>query len=40
MSIFLKFSYVAECPASLQLFMKMLDDLCGLDDGELDEVVE
>lgn len=33
-------SYVAECPASLQLFMKMLDDLCGLTDDKLDEVVE
>ena len=31
---------MAECPASLQLFMKMLDDLCGLTDDKLDEVVE
>lgn len=33
-------SYVAGCSASLQLFMKMIDDLCGLSDEELEEVVE
>ena len=33
-------SYVAGCPMSLQLFMRMLDDLCGMTDDELEIVVE
>lgn len=34
------FSYVAGCPTSLQLFMKMIDDLCGMADDELELIVE
>lgn len=34
------FSYVAGCPSSLQLFMKMIDDLCSMTDDELQLVVE
>ena len=34
------FSYVAGCPSSLQLFMKMIDDLCAMSDDELELVVE
>lgn len=33
-------SYVAGCPSSLQLFMKMIDDLCAITDDELQLVVE
>jgi len=34
------FSYVAGCPSTLQLFMKMIDDLCAMTDDELQLVVE
>ncbi|KAL9988623.1 hypothetical protein ACROYT_G003089 [Oculina patagonica] len=33
-------SYVAGCPSSLQLFMKMIDDFCAMTDEELELVVE
>ena len=38
--LFVQCSYVAGCPMSLQLFMRMLDDLCGMTDDELEIVVE
>lgn len=34
------YSYVAGCPTSLRLFMKMMDDLCGMTDDELELIVE
>lgn len=33
-------SYVAGCPTSLQLFMKLIDELCTMTDDDLELVVE